>query len=85
MTDAELKDRANIYAELIKHPGWAVLIHDGNNAITNITAAIMNTSGDTCDKDKGIVSGINLILSWPTDIISEAVKKAEKENESQSV
>lgn len=70
MTDKELKQRADDYAEMIRTPGWCRLIGEMEGIVNDLTDTVMN-SDDACLRTKGRVAGIEQVINTPLSAINE--------------
>ena len=72
-------DKARLYADLIKHPGWKLLEDEIGALVKRTTDAVMNDLEGAKIQEKAIVAGMNLTISLPTDTIAQLNKQVEKE------
>jgi hypothetical protein len=78
MTEDELKERAEIYRQLIDYKPFLYLIEEVNGDIKDAGEGILNdNTGNPRLYDKGIIAGKKAILQLPY----EAIEEAEQYNE----
>jgi len=81
MTERDIIERGEIYRELIKSPGWELLLSEVGAIINSNTSSIIERSDHPMFAERGIVKGMTQVLKIPSDAIDEAVRVVNKETD----
>jgi hypothetical protein len=79
LSEEQEKQRAEVYLQLINYEPFLHLVKEMKETVEDKTGSVINTFGDTCDEDKGIIKGINQVIDTPFDVVRE-VKDKQTEN-----
>lgn len=72
-------DRVKLYAELIQHSGWALLMQECTDIIRRETQSIMADYREDRIVERAMVAGMNRVLSLPTVTIAQYNKEVERQ------
>jgi len=70
----QLIEKAEVFEDLLKHPGWEIFKSDVETMINDTTLEVLEDEENPMIFKRGIVQGMKRLLCYPHERIEEALK-----------